>query len=151
MAAAVSAVRPCCTAAKAQNEPLLRQLLSQKGRGQGAWRSVFPSYWLHVSEADNHHHTDVACSCAAMAAGDPRILQLLLTISSIAMTSFKMQWLLCYAARRSNAACMRVTLFTRVACHATGKYGMTAAAEHVAMAAARTDPWATGKWPQYYY
>ncbi|WIA38402.1 hypothetical protein OEZ86_001728 [Tetradesmus obliquus] len=89
-----------------------------------------------------HLRTDLACSYAALASGDLRMLRQLLVSPSSLSKPVRIRLLLCYAARHSSKECLQEVLEARQLNAFFKRGAALVAPQHLQMAAGRTDPWA---------
>ncbi|WIA30936.1 hypothetical protein OEZ86_000986 [Tetradesmus obliquus] len=130
-------------AAKSCNKDLMRQLLQRHATLREGF--MFPQHWFKGAAGGIYLRTDLVCSLAALASGDLQMLRQLLPLSA---GNYKEGWrsrlLLCYAARHRSAECLQEVLAARQAHAVCTQCTPLVAPQHLAMAAARTDPWAAG-------
>eukprot|EP00883_Tetradesmus_obliquus_P006884 jgi/Sobl393_1/1743/SZX61423.1 len=128
-------------AAKSHDLALMQQLLKHYLPNC----ALFPQHWFDGCEGSGMYlRTDLACSYAALASGDLQMLRQLLLCEGTLGKTWRGRLLLCYAARHSSAECLQEVLAARQL-HATFVRSCALVApQHLAMAAARTDPWAAG-------
>jgi hypothetical protein len=146
----------CFYTAASRNTALMQHLLTHKTRHMDTFPSGLFSPSPGAVAADMAAvcpSTDLACCCAALKAGDAHMLRLLFSACSITRSSdssWQRRFMLQYAARHSNAACIReavhaiqlhVPLLNRPVRRAAAAVVMP---QHLQMAATRTDPWAAG-------
>jgi hypothetical protein len=134
--------KPSSPAAKSRNEGLIRQLLKHQATLRNC--AVYPEHWFEGCAGNMYLRNGLTCCYAALAAGDVQMLRQLLLCGGSLTTGWRSRLLLCYAARRSNAECLQEVLIARQVQVQFSKVMAVVAPQHLAMAAARNDPWAAG-------